>query len=44
MFKVISDIWHIGMNCEIQLLLQLISTLKRKWFVHWGLSEAIIMD
>ena len=30
--------WCIGMICEIQFLLQLISAMQRKWFVHWCLS------
>ena len=30
MFKVVSDIWHIGMISEIQLLSQLISSMKSK--------------
>ena len=43
MFKVVSDIWHIGMISEIQLLSQLISSMKSKWFVHWYLLWAIFM-
>ena len=27
--------WHIGMMCEIQLILQLISAMQIKWFVYW---------
>ena len=37
MFKVMTQ-WHIGMICEIQLSLQLISAMDRKWFEHWCLS------
>ena len=36
MFKVISDIMPIGMKCEIQLLLQLISAMLRNWLVSLG--------
>ena len=37
MFKMISDIMPHWMICEIQFLLQLISAMQRKWFVHWCL-------
>ena len=41
MYKVISDRMA---NCEIQLWLQLISAMQRKYFVHQSLTLAIIME
>ena len=38
MLKVISDILAIGMIREIQLLLQLISAMQKKWFANLSLS------
>ena len=35
---------NIRMKCEIQLLLQLVFAMERKWFVHWCLSKGIIIE
>ena len=31
MFEVISDIWHIGLKCEMELFLQFVSALEKDY-------------